>query len=103
MKMIDVRPYNVIVNGHEEPYLVADSLVAVLFNQSLRLSALDARKNDKIAQKIESATDFVLLEEAEYQTLKECADSFRGYARNDLEFVDRIANAEEVEIVEKGA
>ena len=94
MKRVDLTNYTV---EDGKPYLVVDSLVALLFNPNLSLSALSLRTHNKIADKIEACKeqgmDFVDLEDAEFETLKMSVEAYRGYVRNDFELVDRILGA----------
>lgn len=67
-----------------------------------RLSNVELLRNARIAQKITMAKDgFVLLEEAEFQIVKQSFDALRGYGKNDVECVKRIENAETVDVEEK--
>jgi hypothetical protein len=72
----------------------------MLFLPSLQLSARDVIEHDRIARKIETGGDEVLLEEAEYAKLKKAFETFTGFSRNDLELVTRVMDAPEVPIKE---
>ncbi len=52
----------------------------------------------KIAEKIKNAKeDFVILNEADYNTVKACFDNFSGFAPDDAEMVGRIYEAEVIQ------
>jgi hypothetical protein len=97
LRKISLAPYQ-IDSGEE--YDVKKTLTLMLFLPSLKLGARDLIENDKIATKIESCTDMVLLEESEYAKLKMAFEIFEGYSRNDAEVVDRVLNAPEVPVKE---
>lgn len=91
MYKINVVPY--FVNG--EAYKIKESLVSIIFNSELRLTFQEAMRNDRIAKKIESCDkDILVLEDAEYEIVKKSFDFLRGVRRVDLEFVQRVMNAE---------
>jgi hypothetical protein len=96
MRKISLIPYKV----EGEDYKVKESILNLLFSPHLRLSARAIIENDRIARKIEAAGDEVLLEDAEYQKIKVSVETFEGYGRQDLEFVNRILEAPEVPVKE---
>jgi hypothetical protein len=96
MRKISLIPYKV----EGEDYKVKESIINLLFSPHLRLGMRAAIENDRIAKKVESATEEVLLEEAEYQKIKNAVETFEGYSRQDLEFGQRILEAPEVPVKE---
>lgn len=84
----------------EMPYHFKDSVLNLLFIRELQLGGAELVKQNVLAQKIEACKDEVLLEEEEYQRLKKAVDTFKGFNRQDVEFVIRINEAEEVEVKE---
>jgi hypothetical protein len=91
MRKINLVPYSVGSN----PYDVRGSIINLLFAHGLGPEDLIAH-ND-LAMKIESAEDSILVDENEYSRIKFCLESFpQGFNRNDLEFVTRIIDAEEI-------
>lgn len=105
MKKIDVRDYLVAVpaeNGTtiEIPYNVKESLVGCLFHPELKLGGREIIERDMIAKKIESAVDYVLLEDAEYQKLNHAFETVRGFGKNEIELVRRVFDAEDIEVTE---
>jgi hypothetical protein len=97
LRKISLIPYK-IEDGQE--YEVVPSLVSALFIPALNLNARRLIENDRIARKIEQATDSVLLEESEYLCVKEAFDTFTGYKRQDAELVERVTNAPIIEVKE---
>ena len=105
MKKIDVRDYLVAIpaeNGTtvEIPYNVKESLVGCLFHPELKLGGREIIERDVVAKKIESAVDYVLLEDAEYQKLNHAFETVRGFGKNEIELVRRVFDAEDIEVKE---
>jgi hypothetical protein len=96
MRKIILAPYQ--FEGRD--YQVKESLSSLLFIPGLSLTARQVVENDRLACKIERANGSVLLEEAEYETLKRAVEAFRGYSRADLELVTRVLEAPEIGVVE---
>lgn len=106
MKKINITTYKVTVRTatgetKEIDYGMKDSLVTILFNQELKLSAVDLLKQNKLAEKITDAGDELLLEDEEYSRVKAALDIVQGLGRNDVTFVERILEAEAVEVTAK--
>ena len=86
----------------EFPYRVKDSLVNILFFKGLGLNGAELIKANILAQKILTTEDGIcLLEEAEWQRLKNAVEVFKGFQKPDVELVTRILAAEEVEVEPK--
>jgi predicted glycosyltransferase involved in capsule biosynthesis len=100
LRRIDLKNYDVGEGDKKFPYDVKGSMVNALFNPDLRLGFKELFENDRVAQKINSAQDHVLLEEAEYQKLKQAFESFRGYNKEDVELVRRVLEAPETNVIE---
>jgi len=96
MKKIDLTPYTL----GEQEVSVKNSIVLVMFNPSLKLSARDLIAQDTLAKKIEASEGTVLLEASEYIKIKNAFESFAGFGRGDLELINRVLNAEEVKVKE---
>lgn len=88
MKKINTQNYKV---GDVE-YDVKSLLVSILFGHQ-DIAALQVRERNKIADKIEAATDSVELEDAEYRVLVECLHTIKGLNRGHLELIDRVTEA----------
>lgn len=102
MRKFDVSEYEVTMdNGQAMPYRVKDSAVTILFNPDRKLNAIELLKTNKLAERIMDAEGHVLLEEAEYAELKKACETVRGYGKEDVEFVRRILEAQEINVVEK--
>ncbi len=103
MKRIDLSNYGVEISGpegsHVEPYDMRTSARLVLLNPQAQLNAVELLANDDLAQKIGSTEgDELLLEDAEYAQLVSALDTVRGLRANDVQFVRRIKNAEDVDV-----
>lgn len=96
MRKISLIPYK--FEGQE--YNVKESMAGILFSAHLRLSARAMIENARIARKAETSGDEILLEEADYQKIRNAVETFEGYSRQDLEFIQRILDAPEVPVKE---
>lgn len=65
------------------------------------LSMVDLLRNARIAEKVLAAKDFILIEEHEFQIIKESFEAFRKFGINEVELCKRIDEAETVEVKEK--
>jgi hypothetical protein len=84
------------------PYHVKDSILNLMFIRELQLSGAELVKQNVLAMKLETCKDNeILLEEEEWQRIKNAIDTFRGFNRNDVELVTRINEAEVVEVTKK--
>ena len=84
----------------EVPYGVRDSMATVLLNPQQKLNGTALLRSNMIAEKILKAGESVLLEDAEYQTLRNSADTTVGFDRQDVELVRRIMDAPRIEVKE---
>ena len=79
----------------EMPYHFKDSVLDLLFIRELQLSGAELVKQNILAMKIEQCKDDeILLEDEEWQRIKKAVDTFKGFARKDVELVTRINEAE---------
>lgn len=107
MKKINVSNYDIDAVDKEGkkvkvPYSVKGSLEILMFHPDLRLSSLETVRHNKIMAKIEDCKDDnVLLEDSEYEVVKRAVETVKGYGRNDIRLIDRVMNAETVEVKEK--
>lgn len=100
MKKIDVTDYIVKAGLQELPYKMRDSLVDVLTNRQLKLNGAELLRRNALCMKIlDCDKDFFLMEEADYMKLKSSAETLEGFGREDMEFVRRIFEAEDVSVV----
>jgi len=108
MRKIDITQYEIVVPGVDgqkktDFYDVRESLSICLFHPTLQLDGRELLKRGKILDKIEHADGTLILEEAEFGKLRSAFERIQGFSKNDLEMVDRVLNAEEIEVKEKGA
>jgi len=106
MRKIDVRQYEVVIampDGQKTTdfYVMKDSLCICVVHPSLQLDGRELLKRGKIIDKIEAAEDFVMLEDGEYEKVKTAFENVKGFSKNDMVMVDRVLNAEEIEVAEK--
>ncbi|MBA7568988.1 hypothetical protein ES708_10725 [subsurface metagenome] len=107
MRKIDIRDYHYEVidsegKSKEFPYSVKSNLIAVLFQRQLNLSAIELLGRDDLARKIRDCeSDEILLEESEYEEIKKAVNAFRGYGKQDIEFVKRVLECPKIEVEEK--
>ena len=85
----------------EDPYKVKEALINLMFHPDLKLGGLELLKQNKIAEKILKAGIDVLLEEEEYNKVKQAIDSFRGFTKNEVELVRRVIECPEIKVKEK--
>lgn len=104
MRVIDTTPYVGEGRGPDgspvplPPYDIRTSLIEILFLPSLQLGARQALERDDLARKIKACEGSdLLLEDAEYQQIESAVNGFKGYGRNDVEFVRRVLEAKKVE------
>ena len=86
----------------EFPYRFKDSVLNLMFTRELQLSGAELVKQNVLAMKLEQCKDDeILLEEGEWQRIKQAVDVFKGFSRNDVELVERINGAEVVAVEPK--
>lgn len=106
MRRIDLSDYDVEVDlpdGKVEntPYLVKKSLVNMMYSQEIQLTARGLLENDRVAQKIAGSNGVALLEEEEYNRVKTALESLKGLSKQDVTLVNRVFDAQQVEVTEK--
>lgn len=106
MRKINVENYQVTLgtaNGQEitEDFKVRESLEICLFHPQLQLDGRELMKRRKILHKIEEADGTLLLEDDEWEKLKQAFETIKGMSKNDLPLVERVLEAEEIEVKEK--
>ena len=84
-------------------YDVKRNLTGVFLSRSLQLGGKQLLERSEIAKKINDAEDEVLLEDGEFEPLKQVfmSNIFKGLGEADVEMVKRIAEAERVKVEEK--
>lgn len=106
MRKIDVRSYKVTVakpdgTKYEDDFIVKESLCICLLHPALQLNGIELLNRVPVKDKIEDASDFVLLEEEEYKKLNSAFETITGFSTNELEMVSRVINAKEIKVEEK--
>ncbi len=105
MRKINMVGFKVLVYRNDEKkeldYAIKDSMIEIIFNPALKLNSIKLLKQNDLAQKILAAGDELLLEEEEYNRLKEAFEKVEGLGKNDVELVKRIFDAEKVEVEAK--
>jgi len=100
----EVRKYftNIRLKTIKKPYDIKESLINVLFNRNLELQAREALDRDDLAKKIRDCKDGeILLEENEFEKIKQGVNKVKGYTQNDVEFIRRVLRCERIEVEEK--
>jgi len=90
-----------------QPYKVKESMVSCLLHPALKLTGRELLLRGKLATRIEEAeiikgNGFILVEETDYKKLRQAFETIEGFAKNDMELVRRVLEAEEIEVEEKG-
>jgi len=113
---IDVRPYPISIVSIDEdgkmetedgrPIMVEDefdvkgSLAAILFNPTLQLKPQEGFEAHDLAKKIRAADGHVILDSRERGMVTRAYEALRGVTENQIEFLRRISEAEEVTMEE---
>jgi hypothetical protein len=105
MRRIELASYKVSETGapdaEEHDYDVRWSLGEVLLARDQGLTARQLLENHDLFRKLrDHPQDTILLEEAEYQRLRQAVEQITGYSRFDVEMVRRVLEAPEVEVQE---
>jgi len=97
-------PWRTDVPEQERSFAVKESLAAVLFNNP-GMNPRQLLKVNRIAEKIEAATGYVLLENEEYDRLMEGLEgtSPTQLTRDTVELVRRVLEAPVIDVVPKEA
>lgn len=108
MRKINIASYEVVVPGASgekktDSYDMKESLGICLLHPTLQLTGRELLLRGKILNKIEQANGELILEEAEYRKLVSAFEQIKGFSKNDMEMADRVLNAKEIEVKEKGA
>lgn len=105
MKKINLKDYEVEVrtptgtNGVN--YEVKTSIIGLLFQPELKLGGVELLKQNQLAEKIlQHQEPEILLEDAEYNKIKQAINLVKGFGKNDVELVRRVLEAEDVSVTE---
>ena len=88
-----------------KPYNVKESMVSCLLHPALKLTGRELLLRSKLTDQIEEAEivgghGFILVEEADYRKLRQAFETIEGFTKNDRELVQRVLEAEEIEVKE---
>lgn len=105
MRKINIKSYTVQLvtdkGPQVVPYDVRRSITNVVLSPEQKLGMAELLRYSRITDKIEATKeDFILLEEAEYQIIKQSFNKFKGFGINEVELCRRIEEAEEVKVKE---
>ena len=91
-----------LINSQYPEYDVKKNLTGIFLSRTLKLGGRQLLERHEIAKKIKDAKDEVLLEDGEFEPIKQIfmSNIFKGLGEPDVEMVERIANAERVEVTE---
>lgn len=106
MRKINLQPYEVDMPSAEgKPTKVKidikDWIANAIFHPDLRLDGREVILRGKLAEKIDKAGKEILLEEVEYQKIKQAFEAIKGFGRMHIELLSRVLDAEMVEVREK--
>jgi hypothetical protein len=101
MRKVNLKNYTVAGKNRDgtataEPFEVREALTALCFIPAEGCKTLELLKRQKLAEKIAAAKDSILLEDAEWQRLRDALDATRGLGQGEIELVHRIVDAPEV-------
>jgi hypothetical protein len=113
MRKINIGNYMVKVPAADgsfepKPYNVKESMVSCLLHPALKLTGRELLLRNKLATRIEEAeivegNGHILVEEEEYRKLRQAFETIEGFTKSDMELVQRVLEAEEIEVAEKDA
>ena len=102
MRTLNTSNYPLVLRDPDRPevaeYDVRTTLANLLFGPQLQLSGAEAIKQDDLARKIMDSNGTTLLEEEEFQRLQRAVEAFRGYTRNEVPLLRRVAECPEVQV-----
>ena len=85
------------------PYDVRKSITNVVLSPDQKLNMADLLRYSKITDRVEACEkDFILLEDADFQVIKQAFNKFMGFGQNEVELCRRIEEAQEIEVKEAG-
>ena len=97
MRRLDLKNYTISIKDQQGvigllPYQFKDTLIVVLTHPSLGLNGLELLDIYVIVEKIEKADIEVILTDDDYHKITDIFKRFRGFSKNDVQFVKRIFN-----------
>lgn len=99
---LDISDYSVALPGNPpQPYPVRNALATILTSPRLDLNATNLLRNHALALRIvDEPGGAVLLSEEDHARLTACRDQITGWSFDDAPLLQRIADAEEIEVDE---
>ena len=105
MRKINLTNYMVQVRTQEGiteiPYDVKEALSNIIFHPELKLGGREIILRGKLGEKIDKADKEIILEETEYNKIKQAFETVKGFGKNELELCKRVLEAELIEVEEK--
>ena len=98
---INLRTYRVGQGAQAKNYDVKGSMAELLFHPDQKLTVDETFDVKKLADRIRAAGSEVLVDQMDLMRLRRAYQTMRSPAEEDLEFFQRIRDAQEVEGVEK--
>jgi len=107
VKKINLDNYEIEVQQQDGsyskiPYDVKKSIGDIILAPPLKLNGTELLKNNLIAQKIIECKDsFILLEQNEYNVIRNAIDVLDMFGKHDVKLIKKIVDATDVEVEEK--
>lgn len=97
MRKLDLKNYTFSVPDQKGilqfiTYDFHKSLSGILSHPSLGLNGPELLKSMEVIEKVEKSKEAVLLTEDDYQLIIDTTKRFRGFSKNDAQFLKRIYN-----------
>lgn len=107
-RKINLRPYRVNVGRRDDggkslmkEYAVKESLASILLSPQLRLTGQQLFDRRPLYEKIKNGRNELLLDDSEYEMLRNAVARFQGGGPNEIELIARVFEAEEIEVEER--
>lgn len=97
MRKLDLKNYTFSMKDQRGvtqllPYNFKDVLVNILTHPSLGLNGPELLEIEPLSEKIEKSNLEVILTDSDYDKIIDILKRFRGFSKNDIQFVKRIYN-----------
>ena len=106
MRKLELKHYMVSVRDvqgklNDIPYDFKDAIINLMFHPNLKLQRVALLETDILAKKIMETDKEIILEEEEYNKIKNAIDSFQGFTRTEVELVKRVLECPKIDVKEK--
>lgn len=96
-RKLDLKSYTVSVKNQQGvaqfiPYDFKNVLANIITHPTLGLNGLELLEVKSLVEKIEKSNMEVVLTDEEYNKILWAIKRFKGFSRNDMQFVERIFN-----------